>query len=104
MPYYFIFWNFTEQGIKSLGDCLHSIDIFKGYVEARNGAEAYHGTFYSLGQGQYDAVSLVSEQDDFGVRYDLYQAEQKGFVRSTTLRCVTHEEASKFAEQFSTET
>ena len=29
LSYYVILWNFTEQGIKNLKDCLQSIEIFK---------------------------------------------------------------------------
>ncbi len=94
MSYYVILWNFTEQGIKSLKDCLQNIEIFKGYTERRG--NPYHGSFYSF--GQYDAVSLVESDDDNTLRYDLLQAEKQGNVRSTTLKSITLEEAIKLAE------
>jgi uncharacterized protein with GYD domain len=93
LSHYVILWNFTEQGIKSLKNCLHDIEIFRGYTERRG--NPYHGTFYPF--GQYDAISLV-ESDDDAVRYDLFQAERQGNLRSTTLKSITHEEAIKLAE------
>ena len=96
MAYYVILWNFTEQGIKNLKDCVHSIEIFKGYTERRG--NPYHGTYYSF--GHYDAVSLVQSDDDNTVRYDLLQAEKQGNIRSTTLKSITHEEAIKLADSF----
>jgi uncharacterized protein with GYD domain len=94
LSYYVILWNFTEQGIKNLKDCLHSIGIFRGYTERRG--NPYHGTFYSF--GQYDAVSLVEADDDNQVRYDLLQAEKEGNLRSTTLKSITEDEATRLAE------
>jgi uncharacterized protein with GYD domain len=80
--------------MKSLKDCLQSVEVFKGYVERRG--NPYHGTFYSF--GQFDAVSLVESDDDNTVRYDLLQAEKQGNLRSITLKSITHEEALKLAE------
>ena len=94
--YYVILWNFTEQGVKSLKDSLHSIEVFKAYIERQHGAEAYHGSFYSF--GRYDAVSLVESDDDNNVRYSLLKAEKDGNIRSTTLKSITLEEAIKLAE------
>lgn len=93
LSYYIILWNFTEQGIKSLKDCLQSIEIFEAYVRRFGN---YHDTFYPL--GQYDAISLVEVDDDKDVRYCLLQAEKKGNVRSTTLKSMTHKEVIKLAE------
>ena len=93
LSYYIILWNFTEQGIKSLKDCLQSIEIFESYVRRFGN---YHNTFYPL--GQYDAVSLVEVDDDKDVRYCLLQAEKHGNIRSITLKSMTHEEVIKFAE------
>jgi uncharacterized protein with GYD domain len=92
--FYVILWNFTEQGIKNLKDCIQSIEILKTYTERRG--NLYHGTYYSF--GQYDAVSLVEADNDNEVRYDLLQAERQGNLRSTTLKSITHEEAIKLAE------
>jgi uncharacterized protein with GYD domain len=92
--FYVILWNFTEQGVKNLKDCIQSIEVFKGYMQ-RMGNE-YHGTYYSF--GQYDAVSLVEADNDNDVRYSLLQAEKQGNLRSTTLKSITHEEAIKLAE------
>ena len=94
--YYVILWNFTEQGIKSLKDSLHSIEVFKAYIERQHGAKAYHGSFYSF--GKYDAVSLVESDDDNSIRFSLLQAEKDGNIRSTTLKSITLEEAIKLAE------
>jgi uncharacterized protein with GYD domain len=87
-------WNFTEQGIKSLNDCFHSILIFKANVERRG--NPYHGTFYPA--GKYDAMSLIQADDDNSVRECMLEAERQGNVRSTTLKNITREEAMKFAE------
>jgi uncharacterized protein with GYD domain len=97
LSYYVILWNFTEQGIKNLKDCLKSIHIFGGYVERRYGAERYHGTFFSF-FGQYDAVSLVEYEDEPAIRQDLLRAEKQGNVRSTTLKCISDEEANRLAD------
>ena len=94
MSHYVILWNFTEQGVKNLKDCINSIEIFKAFTERRG--DPYHGTFYSF--GQYDAVSLVESDDDKSVRFDLLQAQQHGNIRSTTLKCITHEEAMNLAD------
>src|SRR5215208_4614969 len=85
LSYYIILWNFTEQGIKSLKDCLQSIEIFESYVRRFGN---YHDTFYPL--GQYDAISLIEVDDEKDVRYCLLQAEKEGNVRSTTLKSMTH--------------
>ena len=90
---YVILWNFTEQGVKNLKDCIQSIEIFRAYTERRG--NRYHGTYYSF--GPYDAVSLA-EGDDDTVRHDLLQAEIQGNLRSTTLKSISHEEALRLAE------
>ena len=36
-----------DQGIKNLKECIHSIEIFKGYIERMG--NKYHGTYYSFG-------------------------------------------------------
>ena len=41
---------------------------------------------------------LVESDEDNTVRYDLFQAERRGNIRSTTLKSITHEEAIKLAE------
>ena len=51
MSYYIILWNFADQGIKSLKDCLQSIEIFKGYTKRRG--NPFHGTYYS-----FDSMTL----------------------------------------------
>lgn len=94
MPHYVILWNFTDQGIKNLKECIHSIEIFKGYIERMG--NKYHGTYYSF--GQYDAVSLV-DSDDHGVRFALNQAETLGNLRSTTLWSLTDEEAKDWVDR-----
>lgn len=94
LTYYVILWNFTEQGIKDLKSCLKSIEIFKAYTERKG--NPYHGSFYSF--GPYDAVSIVEDNDDNSVRYDLLQAEKQGYIRSTTLKSITLEDASRLAE------
>jgi uncharacterized protein with GYD domain len=92
--FYVILWNFTEQGVKNLKNCIKSIEIFKAYMERMG--NPYHGTFYPF--GQYDAISLVETDNDNDVRYSLLQAEKQGNLRSMTFRCITHEEAIKLAE------
>jgi uncharacterized protein with GYD domain len=85
-------WNFTEQGIKSLKDCLHSIVIFKANVERRG--HPYHGTFYPA--GQYDAASLIQADDDNSVGECVRQAEEDGNVLATTLKPISQEEGKEF--------
>jgi uncharacterized protein with GYD domain len=92
LSFYIILWNFTEQGLKSLKDSLHSILIFKGNVERRG--HPYHGTFYPA--GQYDAASLIEADDDNAVKECVLQAEEHGNVRSTTLKPISQEEGKKF--------
>ena len=92
LPYNIILWNFTEQGIKSLKDCLHSIVIFKGNVERRG--HSYHGTFSPA--GQYDAASLIHADDDNSVRECVRQAEEHDNVRATTLKPISQEEGKEF--------
>jgi uncharacterized protein with GYD domain len=94
LSFYIILWNFTEQGIKSFNDCLHSVLIFKANVERRG--NPYHGTFYPA--GQYDAMSLIQADDDNSVRECVLEAEKQGNVSSATLKPVTREEGVKFAE------
>jgi len=92
LSFYILLWNFTEQGIKSLKDCLHSIVIFKAHVERRG--NPYNGTFYPA--GQYDAVSLIQADDDNSVRECVLEAEKDGNVRSTTLKPISQEEGKEF--------
>ena len=94
--FYVILWTFTEQGVKSLKDSLHSLEVFKAYIERQHGADAHHGSFYSF--GRYDAVSLVESDDDNYVRFSLSIAQKDGNIRSTTLKSITLEEAIKLAE------
>jgi uncharacterized protein with GYD domain len=94
VSYYVILWNFTEQGTKNLKGCIDGIEIFKHNTERRG--NPYHGTYYSF--GHYDAVSLVEADNDNDVRFSLLQSEKQGNLRSTTLKSITHEEATKLAE------
>jgi uncharacterized protein with GYD domain len=94
VSYYLILWNFTEQGLKNLKNCIQSIEIFRGYIERMG--NPYHDTFYSF--GHYDAVSLVEADNDNDVRFSLLQAEKQGNLSSTTLKSITHKEAIQLAE------
>lgn len=94
MTFYIILWNFTEQGIKSLKDCLQSIVIFKANVERRG--HPYHGTFYP--SGQYDAASLIEADEDNAVKECVLQAEEQGNLRSTTLKPISKEEGKDFED------
>lgn len=92
MSFYIILWNFTEQGLKNLKDCLHSIAIFKAQVERRG--HPYHGTFYPA--GQHDAASLIEADNDNTVKECVLQAEEHGNVRATTLKPINQEEFKEF--------
>ena len=92
MSYYIILWKFTEQEIKNLKDCLHSILIFKAHVERRG--HAYHGTFSPA--GKYDAASLIQADDDNSVKECVLEAEKPGNVHSITLKAISQEEGKEF--------
>ncbi|HJS64676.1 MAG TPA: GYD domain-containing protein [Nitrososphaeraceae archaeon] len=94
LSFYIVLWNFTEQGIKSLKDCLRNIVIFKTNVERRG--HPYHGTFYPA--GQYDAASLIEADDDNAVKECVLQAEEQVNVRSTTLKPISKEEGLEFED------
>ena len=94
MTFYIILWNFTEEGIESFKDCLHSILIFKANVERRG--NPYHDTFFPA--GHYDAMSLIEADDDNSVRECVLEAEKQGNVSSITLKPVAREDGMKFAE------
>jgi uncharacterized protein with GYD domain len=92
LSFYIILWKFTEQGIKNLKDCLHSIVIFKAHVERRG--HPYRGTFYPA--GEYDAASLIEADDDNTVKECIKQAEEHGNIRSTTIKPISQEEGKEF--------
>jgi uncharacterized protein with GYD domain len=92
LSFYIILWNFTEQGIKRVNDCLRSVVIFKANVKRRG--DKYHGTFYPA--AHYDAMSLIQADNDNSVKECVSEAEREGNVQATTLKPISQEEGKEF--------
>lgn len=94
MPYYVILGNFTDEGIRNIKDSPKRLSEIKAAVE-KAGLKML-GFYYTF--GQYDFVSIVEGDDDKTAMSLLLMLGSKGYVRTSTLKAFSAEEASKIIE------
>ena len=95
MPTYVSLLNFTDQGIRTIGDTLNRSQ------RAAEAAEKYGARFEQLywTVGPYDIVTIIEAPDDESVTALLLEVGSWGAVRTTTLRAFDREEMSGIIER-----
>jgi uncharacterized protein with GYD domain len=90
MPTYVSLLNFTDQGIRTVGDTVERVDRATELAE-KHGARLVQ-TYWTV--GPYDLVVVLEAQDDESLTAFLLETGSLGNVRSTTLRAYNREEIS----------
>jgi uncharacterized protein with GYD domain len=90
MPTYVSLLNFTDQGIRTIGDTVERVDRATELAE-KHGARLVQ-TYWTV--GPYDLVVVLEAQDDESLTAFLLETGSLGNVRSTTLRAYNREEIS----------
>ena len=95
MPTYVSLLNFTDQGIRTVGDTVERVDRATELAE-KHGARLVQ-TYWTV--GPYDLVVVLEAQDDESLTAFLLETGSLGNVRSTTLRAYNREEMSGIIER-----
>jgi uncharacterized protein with GYD domain len=90
MPTYVSLLNFTDQGIRTVGDTVERVDRATELAE-KHGARLVQ-SYWTV--GPYDLVVVLEAQDDESLTAFLLETGSLGNVRSTTLRAYNREEIS----------
>jgi uncharacterized protein with GYD domain len=91
MPTYFIFINWTDQGIRNVKDSPKRLDAVKKTIKDLGGEVK---SFYML-QGNHDAVLIVEVPDDERLAGFVLRIGALGNVRTTTMKAYTEAEYRK---------
>jgi uncharacterized protein with GYD domain len=89
MPRYISLINFTEQGVKKIGDWDKRIQ--EAREKARQRGDTLHHAYLTL--GEYDAVVVFDTKDDAGALRSAMEYALGGNGRTKTLRAFTEDEA-----------
>jgi uncharacterized protein with GYD domain len=95
MPTYFVFINWTDQGIKNVKDSPKRVDAAKKSVKDVGGDVK---SFYML-QGSYDAVLIMEMPNDETLAKFLLKIGTLGNVRTTTMRAYPETEYRKIISE-----
>jgi uncharacterized protein with GYD domain len=94
MPAYVTFFNWTDQGIKTVKDTTKRAQAAKEAWEAVGGSVI--GIWWT--QGLYDGVFIHETPDDETATRLLMSLGMKGTVRTTTLRAFSEEETERIVQ------
>jgi uncharacterized protein with GYD domain len=97
MPTYVSLLNFTDQGIRTVGDTVERVDRATELAE-KHGARLVQ-TYWTV--GPYDLVVVLEAQDDESLTAFLLEVSTAGNIRTTTLRAYNREEMSGIIERLS---
>ena len=90
MPTYIALMNWTDQGVRTVGDTIHRREQADALAE-KHGARLEQ-VYWTL--GSYDIVSILQAPDDESVTAMLLELGSAGNLRTTTLRAYDREEMS----------
>ena len=88
MPQYIAMANWTDQGIKKLGEAPRRAAAFK-QLASELGCTV-HGLFFTM--GRYDIATRVEAPDEDTISSLMLKLGQLGNVRTETMRAYTEEE------------
>lgn len=94
MATFLVFGNWTEQGIKNVGEAPNRIKTTHSLVEKAGGKMQL---FYTL--GDYDFVMLVELPTDEAVAGVLARLGSMGNVRTKTLKAWSEEEGARILSE-----
>jgi uncharacterized protein with GYD domain len=87
--------NFTDQGIRTVGDTLQRAQRAAELAQKKYGASLQ--TYWTV--GPYDVVGILEAPDDESATAFLLEVGSRGAVRSTTLRAYGREEMARILER-----
>ena len=88
MPTYVSLLNFTDQGIRTVGETLERAQRSAELAQKKYGASLQ--TYWTV--GPYDVVYILEAPDDESASAFLLDVGSRGVVRTTTLRAYNREE------------
>ncbi len=91
MPRYLSLINFTEQGIRNVGDSVKRANAFKAAIEKSGGA--VDALYWAV--GEYDGAVVFEAPDENTATALLLDLGSKGNVRTRTLRVFDADEFGK---------
>ena len=95
MPTYISLLNFTDQGIRTIGDTMERMQSAARVAE-KHGARLVQN-YWTV--GSYDAVIVLEAPDDKSLTAFLLETGSWGNVRTATLRAYDREEMSGIIER-----
>src|ERR687894_389361 len=95
MPTYVVLMNWTDQGIRTVGETVQRRDQADALAE-KHGARIEQ-VYWTV--GPYDIVTIVEAPDDESATAMLLELSSAGNLRTTTLRAYGREEMSGIIER-----
>jgi len=92
---YLLLINFTDQGIRKVGDSVKRAKVFKTAIEKAGGALV--AMYWAL--GEFDGAVVFEAPDDATATSLILDLGSKGFVRTRTARVFNAEEFGKIAKR-----
>jgi uncharacterized protein with GYD domain len=90
MPTYVTLMNWTDQGVRTVGDTVHRREQSDALAE-KHGAKIER-VYWTV--GPYDIVAIVEAPDDESATAVLLELASAGNLRTTTLRAYDRDEMS----------
>ena len=95
MPTYVTLLNFTDQGIRTVGETIQRADRAAELAQQKYGASLQ--VYWTV--GPYDLVAILEAPDDESATAFLLEATSLGNIRSTTLRAYDRDQMSGIIER-----
>ena len=95
MPTYVALMNWTDQGVRTVGDTVYRREQADALAE-KHGAKIEQ-VYWTV--GPYDIVTILEAPDDESATAFFLEAASLGNVRTTTLRAYDREEMSGILER-----
>ena len=90
MPTYVALMNWTDQGVRTVGDTVHRREQADALAE--NHAAKFEQVYWTV--GPYDIVAILDAPDDESATAVMLELSSGGNLRTTTLRAYDREEMS----------
>jgi uncharacterized protein with GYD domain len=95
MSTYVALMNWTDQGVRTVGDTLHRREQADALAE-KHGAKIEQ-VYWTV--GPYDIVAIIEAPDDESVTAVLLELGSAGNLRTTTLRAYDREQMSRIIQR-----
>ncbi len=95
MPQYIAMINWTDQGIKNLGESPRRAAAFR--QAAGEMGCTVHGVFFTM--GRYDIATRIEAPDDAAMSALMLKVGQLGNVRTETMRAYTEDEFAELVKR-----